>query len=265
MTKALLISIGNELLSGKTINTNASFLAEKITKLGFIVKKIITIPDEEDIVVKEISQAILEADFRLILITGGLGPTWDDSTASYLAKSLNLGIMLNDKALSIVTQRYNELYEKNLVDSPDITPARKKMALIPISSEPIYNPVGTAPGIFLNHKETKTWIICFPGVPREMKEMFNIIETRLGSLANENKTSYFEIEFTTSFTDESLIAPFLEKVRKKYDVWIKSLPKAYQEKKNIQLIISKSSRFEKEAKAEVLEAKAYLQKLIDSI
>ena len=263
MLNALLISIGNELLSGKTINTNATYLAKNLTNLGFIVKKIITIPDDPEIVPIEISQALLSSDYRLILITGGLGPTWDDSTALFLAKALDVATELNAEALSIVTQRYQALFNKKLVETAEITPARKKMAILPVGANTIDNPVGTAPGIFLNHKDSNTWIFCLPGVPREMKEMYLLIESKIMALIKEKQMSYFETEFTSSFTDESLLAPFLIRVRQKYDVWIKSLPEAYQEEKNIHLIISKSADSEKKAKKEVLGAKAYLYRLID--
>ncbi len=262
--KVCLISIGNELLSGKTINTNANFLSKKLTNFGFVVQKILTIPDDPVIVPKEISLLISSGEYRLILITGGLGPTWDDSTANFLAKALNVDTELDIEALSIVTQRYKDLFDENLVDTVEITSARKKMAFLPVGSEAIDNPVGTAPGIFIIHKKSNTWIFCLPGVPREMKEMYKAVESKISVLKNEIQTGYYETEFTTTFTDESLLAPFLIPVRQKYDVWIKSLPEAYQEEKNIRLIISKSAGSEEAAKKEVLAAKAYLHKLINS-
>jgi molybdenum cofactor synthesis domain-containing protein len=259
-----LISIGNELLSGKTINTNANFLAKKLTNFGFVVKKILTVPDDPEIVPKEISHLISLGEYRLILITGGLGPTWDDSTAIFLAKALDVDTHINTEALSIVIQRYKDLYDQNLVDTAEITPARRKMAILPIGAEAIDNSVGTAPGIFLMHKISNTWIFCLPGVPSEMKEMYKVVESKISVLISENQIGYYETEFTTSFTDESLLAPFLVQVRQKYDVWIKSLPEAYQEEKNIHLIISKSADSEEVARKEVLAAKAYLHKLINS-
>ena len=259
-----LISIGNELLSGKTINTNANFLAKKLTNFGFVVQKILTLPDDPAIVPNEVSLLVSSGRYRLILITGGLGPTWDDSTALFLAKALKVDTELNIEALSIVTRRYKTLFEEGLVDTPEITPARQKMAILPIGSESIDNPVGTAPGILFIHKSSNTWIICLPGVPREMKEMYKAVEMKISVLKNEIQIGYYETEFTSSFTDESLLAPFLIQVRQKYDVWIKSLPEAYQEEKNIHLIISKSADSEEVAKKEVLAAKAYLHKLINS-
>ena len=262
MTNALMISIGNELLNGKTLNSNATFLGRNLTNLGFRVLKIVTIPDDEIMVSSEISQAINSTQFRIIIITGGLGPTWDDSTSLFLAHALNIGTELNHEALNIVTKQYQTLYEKNLVDSPEITPARKKMAIFPIGAEPINNTVGTAPGIFFNHKESNTWIFCLPGVPREMEEMYQLIEPKLIELTARYDIGYYELEITTSFSDESLLAPFLNQVRQKFDVWIKSFPHTYQEEKNIRLIISKLSNSKTSAKQVVLNARNYLIELI---
>ncbi|MHA2327439.1 MAG: molybdopterin-binding protein, partial [Candidatus Hodarchaeales archaeon] len=226
--------------------------------------KILTLPDDSEIVSEEISQAISEGKFRIILITGGLGPTWDDSTAKFLAKALDVPIELNSEALAIVTRRYQDLFEKKLVNSAEITPARKKMAILPVGAVPIDNPVGTAAGIFVDLKILNTWIFCFPGVPREMEEMYKIIEPQLVSLTQEKKLNYYDIEFTTVFKDESLLAPFLEKVLEKYDVWIKSLPNMYQEEDNIRLIISKSSKSNSDSKKVVLAAKTYFIELVNS-
>ncbi|MFW9854098.1 MAG: competence/damage-inducible protein A [Candidatus Thorarchaeota archaeon] len=252
----LLLSIGNELVLGKTINSNASFLADQLTRIGIVVTKIVTIPDDEKLVVKEIDQALKE-DYRIIIITGGLGPTWDDSTAVFLAKALNVGIALNSKALEMVTKRYQELYDLRLVKTAEITEARRKMAFLPEGTEPIENSVGTAPGIFFEHRAFNTCIYCLPGVPREMEMMYKVIEPHIIALIKAQDARYFETKYTTSFTDESLLAPFLEQVREKYDVWIKSFPTSGA----IKLIISKSGQ--KGIKKEVEDAKLYLQSLIE--
>ena len=262
MNQALIISIGNELLSGKTVNTNATFLAKKLTNLGLIVKKVLTIPDEREIVVIELTKALVEKNFRIIIVTGGLGPTWDDSTAKFLAEALNVPLKVQAEAINIVTERYHELYRNGIVDTDEITSAREKMAYLPVGAKAIYNPVGTAPGIFFDYKPSDCWIFCLPGVPKEMQEMFSIIEPQLHNIQKKEHLEYYEENLMVPFTDESLLAPFLDQVRENYDVWIKSLPKTYQERKNISLIISSSSDKNEEAKKNVLKAKEFLKSLI---
>lgn len=259
MVSALLITIGNELLSGKTINTNAAFLAGKLTQIGFIVKKIVTIPDEGDIVEKEIQNALKKELYNLIILTGGLGPTWDDSTAEFLSNALGVEYQLNEEALDIITRRYLELYNKKLVETPEITPARKKMAFLPQGSNPIDNLVGTAPGIYYEHSNNVK-IYCFPGVPKEMRAMFENIQASLSEYLTKGEGGYFEEEFLSDFKDESLLAPYIEEVHQKFDVWIKSMPETYQQNKKIKIIISRTANSHSEAKDEVIAAKEYLEK-----
>ncbi len=258
MIYALIISIGNELLSGQTINTNATFLAKGLTRLGFTVLKIITIPDTKEEVVSEIKKVLSSRDFQVIIITGGLGPTWDDSTSFFLTEALNVPFILNTEALEIVKRRYNELFEEGLVSTSEITSAREKMAYLPDGTTPIDNPIGTAPGIRFKAIATNTLLICLPGVPKEMEIMFRNIIPELVALTQKEETFYHETEIITPFTDESLLAPFLQKVREQYDVWIKSLPKTYQEEENIRLIISSYGKTDEDAKSVVLKAQEYL-------
>ncbi|MHA1976949.1 MAG: competence/damage-inducible protein A [Candidatus Hodarchaeales archaeon] len=261
-TNVLLISIGNELLSGQTVNTNASYLAKEMTQIGFTVQKIITIPDKKEIVSLEIQQSLSSGNLGVIIITGGLGPTWDDSTASFLAEALNVPVILNSEALAIVTQRYKELFSQELVETPIITSARKKMAYLPEGTSTIDNPIGTAPGIFYQDPLSDTLLYCLPGVPKEMKAMFSIILPDLIQISKQEESFYFETEIITSFNDESLLAPFLLKIREKFDVWIKSLPKTYQEEENIHLIFSTNRNTLDQAKSVVVKARDYLSELI---
>ncbi len=254
MADVLLISIGNELLYGQTVNTNATFLAKNLTKIGFSVKKVVTLPDENESVSNEIREALTSKDYNLIIVTGGLGPTWDDSTAKFLANALEVPINLNLNALDIVKNRYLELFKEGLVETSEITSAREKMAYLPESAIPINNPVGTAPGIYYNDLKFSLRIYCFPGVPKEMIAMYNEILPELIALGERDNIYYFETEYLTPFTDESLLAPYLQKVREKFGVWIKSLPKTYQEKEQIRLVISSNGNSEDTAKLIVLNA-----------
>jgi molybdenum cofactor synthesis domain-containing protein len=264
MVNVILISIGNELLSGLTVNTNASFLAKNLTKLGFSVKKVVILPDENESVSNEIREILASKEYKLIFITGGLGPTWDDSTSQFLANALEVPINLNLDALNIVKRRYQALFEEGLVETAEITSAREKMAYLPENSIPINNPVGTAPGInYVDLKENMRFY-CFPGVPKEMIAMYNEILPSLISLGERENIYYFETEYITPFKDESLLAPYLQKVREKYDVWIKSLPNTYQKADHIRLVISNNGDSEKKTKLIVLEALEYLKELLAS-
>jgi molybdenum cofactor synthesis domain-containing protein len=262
MTSALLISIGNELLSGQTVNTNANFLAKEMTQIGFSILKVITVPDLKEIVAFEIKNALEQGIYKVILITGGLGPTWDDSTAEFLAEALGVSTSLNTQALSIVRRRYKELLDQGLVETAKINSSREKMAFLPEGTIPLDNPVGTAPGIIYTDPVHNTLLYCLPGVPREMKAMFELLLPHLQKVSISQESHHYETELITSFTDESLLAPFLAKVRNKFNVWIKSLPGSYQEEKNIKVVISTQGKTLEEAKSLVMNAQNFLFELI---
>jgi nicotinamide-nucleotide amidase len=157
--------VGNELLSGITINMNAYWLSKKITEVGGSVKRITVIRDD----VHEISLAVRESIARKpdwLIISGGLGPTYDDKTLQGVASGLRLELELDNMALNMLKKSYSREsmnYELNEI--------RLKMAKIPVGSTPIQNPVGSAPSILIETDETK--IVCLPGVPKEMEAIFS--------------------------------------------------------------------------------------------
>lgn len=232
---AEIISVGNELLIGKTVNTNAAWLARKLTILGFNVKRITVVPDDEDSIVSEVKASIGRGS-KLIVMTGGLGPTFDDKTSESLAKALGRRWVINEEAYRMVKLKYER---KGL----PLTEYRVKMAKMPENAKPIPNPTGTAPGIYIEHGNTI--IIALPGVPSEMKEMFEkYVEPKLKNLV---KNRYFvESKIIVKGIPESTIAPIIDKVVKSEPlVYVKSHPKGLELEKpviELHLYTSDSSR-----------------------
>jgi nicotinamide-nucleotide amidase len=156
-----ILCIGNELLSGITLNTNAHWLSRKITKIGGFVRRVLVIRDD----LNEIPLTLLESLNRKpnwIIVCGGLGPTYDDKTLLGIGKALKKRLILNNIALDMVKKSYRDRHQKVKMNK-----ARLKMAIIPKGSTPIRNPIGNAPAVLLGVH--KTQIICLPGVPNEMK------------------------------------------------------------------------------------------------
>jgi nicotinamide-nucleotide amidase len=118
--------------------------------------------------VDEISLAIRDSIARKpdwLIISGGLGPTYDDKTLQGVARGLSLELVLDNKALDMLKKsyaRHSMNYELNEI--------RLKMVTIPVGSNPIQNPVGSAPSVLIEAEETK--IVCLPGVPKEMEAIF---------------------------------------------------------------------------------------------
>jgi len=161
MKKASIVSIGNELLNGQTVDTNTTYLSSELLSIGIPVVCSYTIGDEVEAIVRAFN--LVAADADIILVTGGLGPTDDDLTrhgfAGYLGTELQLQAGLLDRLENYFKKRNLQMSDKN-----------KIQAYIPSGARPIENSLGTAPGIMAEVKGKL--IFALPGVPSEMKRMF---------------------------------------------------------------------------------------------
>jgi len=254
-----IICVGNELLIGKTLNTNAQWLARRVTSLGASVRRITVVGDDVD----EIASAVREAlgrKPRFIITTGGLGPTFDDKTLEGIAKALNRSLMLNDKALKMVKEKYEEYAKAGRMDSAELTPHRVKMAMLPEGAEPLPNPVGTAPGVRLDVNGAV--IISLPGVPVEMETIFE--ESVVPLLKKETgDLMFFEASLHVDNIMESTLAPLIDLVmRDNPYVYIKSHPKGEERKPHIELHFSTTAKDSRVAKDRLGKAIMQLSELI---
>lgn len=158
--KAHVITIGDEILIGQTINTNAAFIGEKLTNLQIQITASSVVPDNEEIILKEFKRAFGAND--IVLVTGGLGPTHDDVTRKCVVEFFNTELIENDEVLNDIT-RFFEARGRILTNT------NRGQALVPKVATPIRNNRGTAPGYWIEEK--KKIFVCMPGVPYEMKNM----------------------------------------------------------------------------------------------
>ena len=259
MVTVELICVGNELLIGKTLNTNAHWLAKRITSLGLKLRRITTVADDLD----EISSAVKEAMARkprFIITTGGLGPTFDDKTLEGIAKALNVKLKVNDEALKMVEEKYEEYVKEGRIEKAELTPHRIKMATLPKGAKPLPNPVGTAPGVLL--EANNTVIIALPGVPSEMKAIFE--ESVLPILRREaGNMIFYEASLEVLGIVESEIAPIIDQVMHDNPyVYIKSHPKGEEKTSRIELHFSTTSEDAETAKARVGRAIIQISEMI---
>jgi len=161
MKKACIVSIGNELLNGQTVDTNASWLAGRLLEKGVLTAGIWLVPDEKQRIVKAIQDASELGD--LILITGGLGPTDDDLTRDAVAAYLGVELEFHTEILRII----NDFFERR---GRKMAPTNRSQAYFPAGAAILDNPIGTAPGFWARKKDID--IVVMPGVPSEMKQMF---------------------------------------------------------------------------------------------
>jgi nicotinamide-nucleotide amidase len=257
-----IISVGNELLIGKTLNTNAMWIAKQATALGIIVKRVTVVADD----VNEIASAIREGLGRkpqFMIITGGLGPTFDDKTLEGLAKALNHKLALNTEALDMVRAKYAAYSQERGVAPVELTAARIKMAKLPEKAEPVPNPVGTAPGVRLNLKGTI--LIALPGVPSEMKAIFKKTVARLLKQLS-GKSAFYEESVYVEGVMESSLAPFIDKVmRDNPGIYVKSHPKGKESKPLIEVHLSSIMKDRESTKCKLRKAAMQLSELVDEV
>ena len=158
--KAIVISIGNELLSGKTVNTNAAFISGKLHELGIETLRVVTIGDDAAAIQRQLAEAVKLAD--VVITTGGLGPTHDDITKRAVTEFFGSRLVFREAILRNIEERFH----RRGVPMPAVN---RNQAMVPQEAELIDNPVGTAPGILFRRR--KTLIFVLPGVPREMQAM----------------------------------------------------------------------------------------------
>jgi len=191
---AEIISIGDELLLGQTINTNAAWMGEQLHLAGFKLKQVTTISDEREHILSALKDAESRAD--LVLITGGLGPTKDDITKETLCEYFETRLVLNEQVLvgitAFFTGRGLPMLDVNI-----------KQAELPESAEILENTRGTAMGMWFN-KGNKVFV-SLPGVPHEMKGMMQ--EQVLPKIQElfHNEGSYYQMILTVGM-GESFIA-----------------------------------------------------------
>jgi len=158
--KAKIITIGDEILIGQTLNTNAAFIGEKLVENGIDVSESVVIGDNEESILKEFKNAFENND--LIIVTGGLGPTHDDLTLDCIVKFFNTELVESEEVLNDI----KTIFEKR---GRKLTPSNIEQAKVPKIADIIRNHNGTAPGTWIE-KDGKIFI-SLPGVPFEMKEM----------------------------------------------------------------------------------------------
>ena len=158
--KAEIITIGDEILYGQTLDTNSHWISQKLDELSIKVYQKTTIGDTEDHILQSLKDAESRAD--IILVTGGLGPTSDDLTKPCLAKYFNVGLTLNEEALQEIKDLFNRA-------GREMTIHNEQQAELPDNCEKISNTMGTAPGMWF--EERGKIFMSMPGVPYEMKTM----------------------------------------------------------------------------------------------
>ena len=212
---AAIIIIGNEILSGRTQDTNTSTIALWLNSIGVVVQEVRVIPDIEEIIIETVNKLRIINDY--VFTTGGIGPTHDDITAESISKAFNLNYEINKQAFKILEAYYKP---------GEFNEGRQKMVWMPKDAKLILNPTSGAPGFNVKN------VFCLPGVPSILKSM-------LGGLKNEIVGGEPILSQTISLrTVESEIAKSLTTVQdNNKDVEIGSYPFFQAGKLGVSIVI----------------------------
>ncbi len=207
--KCTILNIGDELLIGQTLNTNAQFISQKMNEIGIDVIHHVSLSDEADDIVKSL-EAALETS-TVVLITGGLGPTSDDITKDVLCAYFNGKLVFNDEAYKNIERIF--LGRNFIIDE-----STKRVAYLPDVCEVIQNKNGTAAGMIFT-KDNKM-IVSMPGVPYEMKAM--VTDSVIPYLRSKYELPYiFHRSILTAGVGETVLAEKLSDFEQQKDARIK--------------------------------------------
>ena len=212
---AAILIIGNEILSGRTQDTNTSTLATWLNSIGVKVAEVRVVPDEEKVIVDTLNH--LRKTYNYVFTTGGIGPTHDDITAQSVSKAFNIKYEIHKEAFKILEAYYKP---------GEFNEGRQKMVKMPENANLILNPTSGAPGFNVDN------VFCLPGVPSILKSM-------LGGLKNKIVGGEPILSHTISLkTVESEIANSLTKVQdQNKDVEIGSYPFFHAGKLGVSIVI----------------------------
>ncbi|MDP2362830.1 MAG: competence/damage-inducible protein A [Ignavibacteria bacterium] len=238
--KAYLISIGDELLIGQTINTNVAVIGNLISENNIAIIKSTVVGDDIKSILDELELASLKAD--LIICTGGLGPTHDDVTRNAFVQYFKTELVHNDEVLddikSMLKRRGRELKKTH-----------EDQAMVPKVAEVIRNENGTAPGYWIE-KDKKIFIV-MPGVPYEMKAMMsNHVIQKLIERIGKPKEFIKKVTLQTTGLPESVLAERLGEMEELLSgAQLAFLPNQY----GVRLRVTVKSNVEEEANNQLLE------------
>ncbi|WP_136688125.1 competence/damage-inducible protein A [Halorhabdus amylolytica] len=194
-----LVTIGDELLAGETVNTNGAWLAEQLAERSVRVERIVVVPDR----IEDIAEVV--DDYRqrydAVITTGGIGPTHDDVTMRAVAEAFDVSLERNQAALEWIESHHGYTRE-------DLT---EETADIPRGARMIPNQEGVAPGCVLAN------VYVLPGVPEEMKAMF-------GEVATDFSGESIHVETVYAAEPESALLDRIEAVGERFDVTVGSYP-----------------------------------------
>lgn len=177
LPRAVVVLSGDELLDGRTRDTNGAFLSAELTREGVQVARLMTVPDDLTLLAGALREA-LALEPAVVVVSGGLGTTHDDLTAAALAEATHRTLAEHPEALEMVTRRTRDVAERRHLDFAETLRQTRRQALLPSGARPV-PPAGVAPGIALRDGPTRVYAL--PGVPSELRAMWSWVRGELAA------------------------------------------------------------------------------------
>lgn len=200
-----IVTVGDELLLGFTVDTNAAFLARSLAAMGVIVVRHSTCGDERDAIVQTVRDALNRTG--AVITTGGLGPTADDMTTASVAAVFGRDLVRNEGVVRRIEERWRSLKRPGPIPESNFV-----QAMLPMGAHILHNSHGTAPGVWLEDARGR-WVATLPGVPREMRAMFTeALAPRIAERRQGTETVVRSLTVRTTGLAESAAADRLRDV-----------------------------------------------------
>lgn len=219
--KVAILTVGDELLAGETANSNATWLARQLSERGCSVKRILTVPDDREVIALYVRE--WTETYDAVVVTGGLGGTPDDVTIDAVAEGLDRDLVVDEAVRSQLEANSKQFAEENpeIVESYDFDVDIDAAAALPEGSRPVFNDVGWGPGCVVEN------VYCLPGIPEEMKATFELVADEFGG----------ETTATTLYTPapEGALNRLLERAGERFDVRVGSYPTPLDEPARVKI------------------------------
>lgn len=208
--RVALLTVGDEILAGDTVNTNAAWLATQVTERGGTVERITTVPDDHTVIADYVRR--WSEQFDAVVVTGGLGATPDDVTMAAVADGLDRGLRVHEGERERMVERARRFRAENpdLAESYEFDTDFDAAASLPEGARPLHTDVGWAPGCAVGN------VYVLPGIPEEMQAMFDLVADEFGGNA-VSRTVHTP-------APEGALNGVLEAFREEFDVSVGSYP-----------------------------------------
>jgi molybdenum cofactor synthesis domain-containing protein len=211
-----LLTVGDELLAGDTQNTNATWLADRLTERGATVARVLVVPDDRALIARKVAE--YAEGFDAVVVTGGLGGTPDDRTMDAVADAFDRSLAVDERAREDIERTVEAVRE----EYPDIELDVDAEASIPTGSQPLLNEPGLAPGCVVGN------VYVLPGIPAEMEAMFESVAAAFGGEVRSRV-------FYTNTPEADLIAD-LTATEERFDVAVGCYPDREARHNRIKLV-----------------------------